>query len=139
MKKNLCAFLFIFMFLLTSHTVATEVIAPEHVVGAITIDTATAKLLFDKGYTFVDVRKGEDFNHSHIAGAKQLAVNSEHFTAENLNAIARKDEAVVFYCNGIHCPGSSKASKQAAEWGWLKILYYREGIQKWKEAGYAVE
>lgn len=139
MKKCLYLSAYLFLLLLTANVIATEKIAPEHVVGAITIDTATAKLLFDKGYTFVDVRKGEDFNHSHIAGAKQLAVNSEHFTAKNLNAIARKDEAVVFYCNGIHCPGSSKASKQAAEWGWLKILYYREGIQKWKEAGYAVE
>lgn len=137
MKKKLCAFLC--LALLTSHTVATEVIAPEHVAGAITINTATAKLLFDKDYPFVDVRKREDFNQSHIAGAKHLAVNSEHFTAKNLKAIASKDEAIIFYCNGIHCPGSSKASKQAIEWGWRKILYYREGLPKWQAAGYAVK
>ncbi|WP_177182376.1 rhodanese-like domain-containing protein [Nitrosomonas nitrosa] len=49
-----------------------------------------------------------------------------------------KRDTVVFYCNGIHCMGSSKASQKAVEWGWLKILYYREGIQGWEKAGYAV-
>lgn len=132
-------YLFIILFLLTCPAIATEDIAPEHVTGAFTVDTATAKLLFDKGYTFIDVRKLEDFNNGHIPGAKHLAVNSESFTPRNLNAIVKKEQTVIFYCNGIHCLGSSKASKKAAEWGWQKILYYREGLPKWKEAGFAVE
>lgn len=124
---------------LTAHASTPAEMAPEQVTGAITINTATAKLLFDKGYLFVDVRKLEDFNQGHIPGAQHLAVNSALFTASNLAVLADKDQVVVFYCNGIHCLGSSKASKQAAEWGWRKIFYYREGFPKWKEAGYAVE
>ncbi len=133
------SYLFIFLFLLMSNTIASEDVAPEYVAGAVTINTATAKLLFDKGYTFIDVRKSEDFNNGHIPAAKHLAVNSESFTAQNLNALVEKDQAVIFYCNGLYCPGSSKASEKAAGWGWHNIFYYREGFPKWKEAGFAVE
>ncbi|SFJ13570.1 rhodanese-like domain-containing protein [Nitrosomonas sp. Nm34] len=52
--------------------------------GAITINTETAKLLFDRGYLFVDMRKLEDFNQGDIPGAQHLAVNSALFTASNL-------------------------------------------------------
>ena len=132
-------YLLILLFLLSFPASATEDIAPEHINGALTVNTATARLLFAKGYIFIDVRKLEDFNKEHIPRAKNLAVNSENFTPENLIAIVNKDQAVIFYCNGIHCLGSSKASRKAAEWGWQKILYYREGLPMWKEAGFAVE
>ena len=131
-------YLYALLLLLTAPVIASETLAPEQVAGAVTINTATAKLLFDKGFIFVDVRKQEDYERSHIPGARHLSVNSEYFTVENLRAIVKKRDTVVFYCNGIHCMGSSKASQKAAEWGWQKILYYREGIQGWEKAGYAV-
>ncbi len=134
MKKYLFALLFLFLPAVSA--IATENIAPEEVIGAVTVDTATAKRLYDQGYIFIDVRKLEYFNYEHIRGAKHLDVNSELFTPGDLNVFAEKDQAVVFYCNGIHCLSSAKASKKAAEWGWRRIYYYREGIPKWKEAGY---
>lgn len=51
--------------------------APEFVVGARTIDSATAKLLFDKGYFFLDVRGLEDFKAEHIPGTFHLRVKSD--------------------------------------------------------------
>lgn len=137
MKKYLFALLF--LFLPAASAIATEKIAPEEVIGAATVDTATAKRLYDQGYIFIDVRNLEYFDYSHIRGAQHLDVNSELFTAGNLNVLAEKDQPIVFYCNGIHCLGSSKASKKAAEWGWRKIYYYREGFPKWKEAGHPIE
>ena len=113
--------------------------APVKVAGASTIGTITASMLLGKGYIFVDVRRVEDFNNGHIPGARNLPVNSENFTEENLIAIVKKDRAVVFYCNGLNCKGSSVASEKAVAWGWSKVLYYREGWPQWKEAGLAVE
>jgi len=125
------------LFLATSVLAAD--LAPAKVVGASTIGTVTAKMLFDKGFVFIDVRRAEDFNSGHIPGARHLAINSENFTVGNLSAIVRKDQAVVFYCNGVSCKGSSIASEKAVAWGWSKVLYYREGWPQWKEAGLAVE
>jgi rhodanese-related sulfurtransferase len=137
MKNNL--FIIMTLFQLTVNIAVAEDFAPLLVPGATTINTPTAKLLLDKGYIFIDVRKSVDFSNEHIPGARHLSVNSDDFTARNLQAIVNKDQAVVFYCNGISCPGSSKASQKAAEWGWRTIYYYREGIPGWKEAGFAVE
>ncbi|AKH38871.1 MULTISPECIES: rhodanese-like domain-containing protein [Nitrosomonas] len=134
MKKYLYALLCLFLPAVSA--IATENTAPAEVMGAVTVDTAVAKRLYDQGNIFIDVRNLEYFNYEHIRGAKHLDVNSELFTAGDLNILAEKDQGVVFYCNGIHCLGSSKASKKAAEWGWFKIYYYREGFPKWKEAGY---
>ena len=125
------------LFLATSALAAD--LAPAKVAGASTIGTVTAKMLFDKGFIFVDVRRAEDFNSGHIPGARHLAINSENFTEGSLSAIVRKDQAVVFYCNGLNCKGSSIASEKALAWGWSKVLYYREGWPQWKEAGLAVE
>jgi rhodanese-related sulfurtransferase len=137
MKKT--PFIVMCLFLLTVNIVVAEDFAPLQVPGAITVNTPTSKLLFNKGYIFIDVRKSVDFNNEHIPGARHLFVNSDNFTARNLQAMANKDQAFVFYCNGIRCPGSSKASQKAAEWGWRTIFYYREGMPGWKEAGFAVE
>ncbi|MDV6343173.1 rhodanese-like domain-containing protein [Nitrosomonas sp. Is37] len=137
MKKYLFALLFLFLPAVSA--IATENIAPKEVFGAVTVDTVTAKRLYDQGYIFIDVRKLEFFNYEHIRGAQHLDVNSELFTAGNLNVLAEKNQAIVFYGNGIHSLSSSKASKKAAEWGWRRIYYYREGFPKWKEAGHPVE
>lgn len=109
--------------------------APEFVTGARTISTVTAKLLFDKGYYFIDVRGREDFNAGHIPGAFHLPVKSD-FNEQNLIAIAKKEQPIVIYCNGISCPGSSAATIKAVEWGWINILYYRDGIPAWQQHGY---
>lgn len=109
--------------------------APEFVAGARTIDSATAKLLFDKGYFFLDVRGLEDFKAGHVPGAFHLPVKSD-FIEQNLIAIAKKEQPLIIYCNGINCLGSSAAAKKAVEWGWNNIFYYREGIPAWRQHGY---
>jgi len=129
----------LFLTLLNISVASAEDTAPLNVPGATTISTATAKMLHEKGYPFVDVRGMKHFNNGHIPGAKHLPVNSEDFTAKNLSAIANKDQLIVFYCNGITCMGSSIASEKAVEWGWTQVAYYRAGIPHWKEKGMAVE
>lgn len=109
--------------------------APVHIEGAETIDTERASVLLTQGLPFIDVRSLKDFNEGHLPGAYHLAIHSEDFSVENLSAIVDKEVAVVFYCNGITCMGSSVASQKAVEWGWTNVIYYREGFRHWQAEG----
>lgn len=137
MKKYLLI-IFASLFLVTSLVNADD-FAPTEIKGARTIGTNEASMLWDKGLQFIDVRSLKDFETGHLPGAHHLAVHSEDFTAENLRSIVAADEAVVFYCNGIACMGSSVASQKAVEWGWANVIYYREGFRQWQADGLPVE
>lgn len=138
MKKNCLLLLLLFsLFVLVAvQTAFAENLAPEEIAGARTISTQTAKLFLDRGYPFVDVRSKSDFDKGNLPGAYHLSVKSTDFTAENLSKIATRDEAIVFYCNGIACMGSAMATEKSVQWGWHNVFYYREGYKGWLEAGY---
>ena len=130
-------FLLLILLFCFVNTSKADNLAPEKIEGARTISTVTAKLLFDKGYHFIDVRGLDDFKIGHIPGAYHLSIKSD-FDEQNLSAIVKKIQPVVIYCNGILCMGSSIAIKKAIDWGWSNIFYYREGIRDWKQQGYSV-
>ena len=130
-------FLLLILLFCFVNTSKADNLAPEKIEGARTISTVTAKLLFDKGYHFIDVRGLDDFKIGHIPGAYHLSIKSD-FDEQNLSAIVKKTQPVVIYCNGILCMGSSIAIKEAIDWGWSNIFYYREGIRDWKQRGYSV-
>ena len=113
--------------------------APSDIKGVETIGTERASVLLEQGLPFIDVRSLKDFNAGHLPGAHHLAVHSEEFSAENLSAIVDKESALVFYCNGITCMGSSLASQKAVEWGWTRVFYYREGFRHWQGEGRPIE
>ena len=119
-------FLLLILLFCFVNTSKADNLAPEKIEGARTISTVTAKLLFDKGYHFIDVRGLDDFKIGHIPGAYHLSIKSD-FDEQNLSAIVKKIQPVVIYCNGILCMGSSIAIKKAIDWGWSNIFYYREG------------
>ena len=115
-----------------------EFVSPETVPGAITIDGPKAKELFEKGVTFVDVRRDKDWEAGRIPEAVHLELKKE-FTKEALSKVVQKDEEVVIYCNGVRCPRSSTACAKAVEWGFTKVYYYRLGFPDWQSRGYPIE
>ena len=119
---------------------ASELIdaTPETVVGATTVAAGQAKALFDDEAAFVDLRKENMWNSGRIPGAIWLDFKTA-FSADTLAAEVDKDEKVVFYCSGVRCPRSSKASARAVEWGYSQVYYFREGFPAWKKANYPVE
>lgn len=114
-------------------------VSPMTVAGATTVTTEEAKALFDNEALFVDVRKDSDWDAGRIPGAVHLDNKKGVFTEASLSAEIGKDEKVVIYCNGEQCPRSAKGSKQAVDWGFTKVYYYRDGMPAWKSAGYPVE
>jgi rhodanese-related sulfurtransferase len=113
-------------------------VSPMQVDGAVTVDTAAAKALFDQQVAFVDVRKDGDWDAGRIPGAIHLDIKGK-YTADALGAEVQKDEPVVVYCNGESCMRSSDAAKMAVSWGFSKVHYYRDGFPAWKAAGNPVE
>lgn len=113
-------------------------VSPTSIDGAVTVDTATARSLFDQEVAFVDVRKDSDWDAGRIPGAIHLDIKSR-YNADNLAGEVGKDEPVVFYCNGESCMRSSDASRMAVGWGFSKVHYYRDGFPAWKAAGNPVE
>ncbi len=113
-------------------------VSPTEIQGAQTIDAAKAKELFDRGVTFVDVRKDSDFESGRVPGAVHIELKKK-LSADSLGAAVKKDQEVVIYCNGPKCMRSSKACAKAVAWGYSKVYYFRTGMPSWKEAGYPVE
>ena len=117
---------------------ASDDVSPEAVAGATTIDTATAKALFDRGVVFIDVRTDADWEAGRIPGAIHLELKHV-YGVESLGTAVTKDQEVIVYCNGIQCPRSSKAATKAVAWGFTKVYYYRLGFPDWQATGYPVE
>lgn len=129
-----------FLLALTPVAQGTELVSatPESVDGATTVDAAAAKQLFDQEAAFVDLRKQNVWNAGRVPGAIWLDFKNT-FSEQTLAAEVDKDEQVVFYCSGVHCPRSAKAATRALGWGYQKVFYFREGFPAWKKAGYPVE
>ncbi len=112
--------------------------SPTQVEGATTVDTASAKALFDRGVPFVDVRSGGSYSFGHIPRAVNLNLATAFGEAELAKA-ASKDQEVVIYCDGPTCNRSSRACEMAVSWGFKKVYYFRDGYPGWKAAGYPVK
>lgn len=119
---------------------ATELVqsTPENVAGATTVDAAAAKQLFDQEAAFVDLRKENVWNSGRIPGAIWMDFKNA-FSEQTIEAEVGKDEKLVFYCSGIRCPRSAKASKKALSWGYRQVYYFRGGFPEWKTAGLPIE
>ena len=109
--------------------------SPTDVAGAITVDPAAAKALFDRGVRFVDVRTQTRWDLGRVPRAILLDLKTD-FNEAGLLAVAGKDEEIVIYCEGPKCLRSSKPCAQAVGWGFTKVYYLRLGFPGWKSAGY---
>ena len=112
--------------------------SPTTVDGAKTVNATDAKALFDKGVLFVDVRSNKDWAAGRIPDAVHIELKKV-FSEATLGKEVKKADPVVFYCNGVSCMRSSKASKKAVGWGFTNVYYYRLGYPDWKAAGYPTE
>ena len=128
----------LFSFLFVTESVLAKSSAPEQVDGAVTISTRRVKSLMNQGVAFIDVRRVTDYQASHIQWAIHLDLLLD-LTEESLEAVVKKHQPVVFYCNGELCQRSAIASEKAVAWGWKKVFYYRGGFPDWVKARLPVE
>ena len=116
---------------------ADGVVSPLTVPGAATVTTDEAKVLFDAGVPFVDVRNLPLYKLGHVERAYWLDIKTD-FTREKLLEIVNRDEEIVIFCNGEKCLRSSQASALAVSWGFTAVYFFRDGFPSWKAKGYPV-
>jgi TolB-like protein/rhodanese-related sulfurtransferase len=90
--------------------------------GAVKIDAAGAKAVFDRGVVFIDSRSSGPYSRGHIPNAINLYTGTS-LTKAALSEHVGLDEEVVFYCGGEDCPLSANACAKALVWGYTKVYY----------------
>ncbi len=91
-----------------------------------------------------DLREEWDFREGHLPGAESLP--SHEFAEQIEKRIARERQPVdrlqtplIFYCYGRECIRSRECSTLAARHGVLRLFWYREDIDYWKQEGGIIE
>jgi thiosulfate/3-mercaptopyruvate sulfurtransferase len=89
----------------------------------------------------LDLRDPRDFAIGHLPGA--LSLPFLHFAADFEKTVEagwpeadRARMPLVLYCYGIDCVRSRKAGAQAARAGFRDLLWFRGGVQEWRDARY---
>lgn len=124
------------VFAVGSPPVFAAYMAPESIVGAPTITAAELIELAvtTNGLVVIDARKFADWEDGYIDGAIHM-VNTE-MTPDALAVIVKRDQPVIFYCNGPNCYRSGDASTKAVQWGWRQVYWFRGGIEEWVAEGF---
>lgn len=131
---------------------ATQVHAvdnPDILSGATIVTADKAKELITKGVAVFDVRSANEFAEGHIKGAKLVSYKEKSAKVADFDAAADqfdlaklpadKNTEMIFYCNGLDCWKSYKATTTAVKAGYKKIYWLRGGLPEWKSKGGAVE
>jgi len=122
---------------------------PESLPQVRTVDAATVAKLAAERARIIDTRALHDFLAGHLPEA--IHVDYRERSARELNfdsrlddvpafltrlaKFARKDQALVFYCNGTACWKSYKAASVVQKAGYGQVYWFRGGVTEWKKAG----
>jgi phage shock protein E len=104
--------------------------------GAINPENAKAEM--QSGATVLDVRTPSEFASGHIAGAKNISIDSADFlrVAHSLN----KKATYVVHCSANVPKGrTDRAIEQLRSIGFQNLLSMTGGIAAWKEKGFPTE
>ena len=80
----------------------------------------------------VDSRRREEFDKGHIEGAVNL-LDTELTRAGLARHAPTTGRPLIFYCNGERCLRSSNSARDAVEWGYRKVYWFRGGWQEWTD------
>lgn len=88
-----------------------------------------------------DVRAPGTARFGHLPGATALpmerfTIDFEAAVEEGWPGVDRGRVPIVFYCYDRGCIRSRDACAGAARAGFRHILWFREGVEGWREAGY---
>ncbi|ARU55407.1 MAG: rhodanese-like domain-containing protein [Pseudomonadales bacterium] len=126
----------LFLFAFANVALAEEMDAPESVEGTTRISAEDLIDLVDEydDLVLIDSRIPKDRAGGKIEGSVSLP-DTETTPAKLAEAIATKSTPVIFYCNGVKCGRSVKASKMAVAEGYSKVYWFRGGWEEWTNKG----
>lgn len=104
------------------------------------ITLATAKQMFDaQAAVFVDARKMELFEESHVAGAFKIELHDFEQGDPQILMLIPRDSQVVIYCTGGNCDESEKVAQMMQGSGYSKCYVMHDGLPGWQAMGWPVE
>jgi len=85
----------------------------------------------------IDARKASDREKGYIEDS--IGLPDTDTTEQSLASyLPGKATPVIFYCNGVKCGRSVKSAKNAVNWGYSNIYWFRGGWEEWMDNGYPV-
>lgn len=91
-----------------------------------------------KQFILVDNRVKEQYDAERIKGAKWFL--ADHLLADPKMADQfKKDDVIVFYCNGVQCWRSPAAAVMMKHLGYKNLYWYRDGLPDWKKEKFPTE
>lgn len=132
---------------------AAAPMVPMSLSGVTVVSVEVLQALRVKGVPLVDVRSMPDYLTVRIPGAlharyQEYSERSEVFNEKSdhpqefvgrLADILPAGSPVIFYCNGLYCWKSYKASRLAVASGYHPVYWFRGGLSEWVEAGLPTE
>jgi rhodanese-related sulfurtransferase len=85
-------------------------------------------------YVIVDARSPYEYQTLHMEGAHSIPLASSDFSDKVRALAGETDKTLVFYCNGVTCAVSYKATLKAHAAGVEDALVYDAGIFNWARA-----
>jgi rhodanese-related sulfurtransferase len=114
-----------------------KIVSPDTIDGVIKVDAdgLIEKVMNIEALVLIDSRITADRKEGYIEGSVSLP--DIETTCDTLEVIV-EDRAtpVLFYCNGVKCGRSAKASQIALDCGYTEIYWYRNGMEGWQEKQY---
>lgn len=103
---------------------------PETIMGASTINVLQARILYEQGALFVDVRPQREWSWGHVQGATHLDIDSRF--AQLATAAIARDTPLVVYCDSDVSLRSAEAVRKAVSWGYSQVYFFRSGYFAWQ-------
>lgn len=114
-----------------------KVVVPEKISGVATINAEQVieALTSDSPPLLIDARIKEDRSYGHIENS--LSLPDIETNCNTLKAIIPdKNQALIFYCNGIQCGRSVVSIKVARSCDYHSLSWFKGGFTEWKDKGY---
>jgi len=138
LRKRLFITLSFFLIISCPSTVfAEKPDMPDHIPGTkkVSAEDVIDMLGNIADLVIIDSRMQNDRHHGYIEGS--IGLSNVETDCDSLSKhISNKSIPVIFYCNGVKCGRSVKATKIALGCGYSHLYWYRGGFQDWKEKGY---
>lgn len=114
-----------------------RVVSPERIAGSQKVDAEGVINLVDSlpELVLIDSRIESDREKGFIEGSVSLP-DTETDCESLATVVETKKTPVLFYCNGIKCGRSAKATETALGCGYSRIYWFRGGIEEWQEKQY---
>lgn len=125
--------------LIASTSNADDYLSPETIEGSTRIN-AEALIELAREHddlVIIDSRIQSDRHQGYISGSVSLP-DTETNCSSLFMLANKKENAIVFYCNGPKCRRSDRAVVIARECGYKNIYWFRGGFEEWMNKQYLI-